>query len=50
MGGPLVFDDKLIGILSFGEECGKSEVPGVYVKVSEYVPWIRSITKEGCHS
>lgn len=46
-GSPLVFDDKLIGIHLFGKECGISEAPEVYVRISEYVPWIRSITKGG---
>ncbi|KAK9737469.1 Trypsin [Popillia japonica] len=34
---------KLIGITSFGKGCGLEKVPGVYTRVSYYVPWIESI-------
>jgi len=47
-GGPLIcrqsaYHWELCGIVSWGDEdCGASEKdPGVYVRVSEYVPWIR---------
>lgn len=36
-GGPLVVGDTLIGIVSFGDGCGKAGKPGVYTRVSEYV-------------
>uniref|UniRef100_A0AAG5DAD2 Peptidase S1 domain-containing protein n=1 Tax=Anopheles atroparvus TaxID=41427 RepID=A0AAG5DAD2_ANOAO len=31
----------VVGVTSFGSVCGQS-VPGVYMKVSSYIPWIRS--------
>ncbi|XP_059098645.1 venom serine protease-like [Tigriopus californicus] len=32
-----------VGIVSFGpRKCGKSPLPGVYSKVSQFIPWIRS--------
>uniref|UniRef100_A0AAG5DAE0 Peptidase S1 domain-containing protein n=1 Tax=Anopheles atroparvus TaxID=41427 RepID=A0AAG5DAE0_ANOAO len=31
----------IVGVTSFGSACGQSE-PGVYMKVSSYIPWIRS--------
>lgn len=44
-GGPLVCQDNynvtyLWGIVSWGENCGKPEFPGVYTKVSNYFDWI----------
>lgn len=32
---------KIVGITSFGQKC--TYVPGVYTKVSHYVPWIEKI-------
>ncbi|XP_043825702.1 complement factor I [Dromiciops gliroides] len=44
-GGPLVCMDSndvfyVWGIVSWGENCGKPEFPGVYTKVSNYFDWI----------
>ncbi|XP_050356534.1 phenoloxidase-activating enzyme-like isoform X1 [Nymphalis io] len=50
-GGPLMTRDErriyqIIGIVSFGPTpCGMENVPGVYTKVYEYLPWIRSHMK-----
>jgi secreted trypsin-like serine protease len=35
-GGPLVVGDTLIGIVSFGDGCGKPGRPGVYTRVSSF--------------
>ncbi|XP_075785386.1 transmembrane protease serine 11C isoform X2 [Pelodiscus sinensis] len=48
-GGPLVSPDSrgmwyLVGIVSWGEECGKPNKPGVYTRVTYYRDWITSIT------
>ncbi|XP_054706614.1 uncharacterized protein LOC129216425 [Uloborus diversus] len=49
-GGPLVCFDPdtysyiLTGLVSWGVECGKPGVPGVYVDVQRYLDWISSIT------
>ncbi|GLV40320.1 snake [Carabus blaptoides fortunei] len=47
-GGPLqtyhselIYMHDLIGVTSFGNQCGVR--PGVYVRVSQFVPWIESI-------
>ncbi|XP_066240899.1 complement factor I isoform X1 [Saccopteryx leptura] len=44
-GGPLVCQDAnnvtyVWGVVSWGEQCGKSEFPGVYTKVANYFDWI----------
>ncbi|KAL2780738.1 complement factor I isoform 3 preproprotein [Daubentonia madagascariensis] len=44
-GGPLVcVDDNNVtyvwGVVSWGENCGKPEFPGVYTKVANYFDWI----------
>ncbi|XP_004686530.1 PREDICTED: complement factor I [Condylura cristata] len=44
-GGPLVCEDinnvtYVWGVVSWGENCGKPEFPGVYTKVANYFDWI----------
>jgi secreted trypsin-like serine protease len=41
-GGPLVVDKTLVGIVSWGNACAKTNFPGVYVKVQNYATWIKS--------
>ncbi|XP_041270722.1 enteropeptidase [Onychostruthus taczanowskii] len=46
-GGPLTFRDGdkwfLAGVVSFGEGCALPQRPGVYVRVTMFVDWIKSI-------
>lgn len=32
---------KLYGIISWGQHCGFSNKPGVYVRISHYLDWIQ---------
>ncbi|NXL61667.1 ENTK Enteropeptidase, partial [Chordeiles acutipennis] len=44
-GGPLTFEDGnkwfLVGVTSFGHECALPKRPGVYVRVTMFVDWIK---------
>ncbi|KAI5633715.1 trypsin domain-containing protein [Phthorimaea operculella] len=52
-GGPLMYENlvsmrtfEIVGITNFGHiECGTEGTPGVYLKVYEYLPWIRKNIK-----
>jgi len=52
-GGPLVVDgpdgmtDTVVGVVSFGAGCARPNSPGVYARVTEYLPWIKANMK-GC--
>ncbi|XP_063289674.1 urokinase-type plasminogen activator [Pelobates fuscus] len=43
-GGPLICEYNgqmaLYGIISWGEECAKEHKPGVYTRITQYLPWI----------
>ncbi|XP_013373939.1 PREDICTED: transmembrane protease serine 11B-like protein isoform X2 [Chinchilla lanigera] len=48
-GGPLVYPNSrniwyLVGLVSWGDECGKINKPGVYTRVTAYRNWIASKT------
>ncbi|KAI1901130.1 hypothetical protein AGOR_G00057030 [Albula goreensis] len=45
-GGPLVCSKDgrmtLMGIISWGDGCGKKDTPGVYTRVTNYISWINT--------
>jgi secreted trypsin-like serine protease len=47
-GGPLMYEKDgvwyLNGVVSYGHKCALDGYPGVYARVSYYLPWIRSKT------
>jgi secreted trypsin-like serine protease len=53
-GGPLmchvkVADKKqwfVAGVVSWGEKCGNPKYPGIYTKVSSFLPWIKQIMED----
>ena len=43
-GGPLVYEDVMIGIVSAGMGCGSGKYPGIFSNVAFVRKWIRKIT------
>ncbi|NXO02393.1 PRS57 protease, partial [Rhinopomastus cyanomelas] len=40
-GGPLIFQKKVYGIVSFsGARCGDRRYPDIYTKISNYIDWV----------
>ncbi|XP_025602997.2 proclotting enzyme-like [Athalia rosae] len=48
-GGPLMVNDgrwTQVGIVSWGIGCGKGQYPGVYTRVTHFLPWINKNLKQ----
>ena len=43
-GDPLVYNTKLIGMMSFSFGCGEGKFPAVYTDVTKFKDWIENIT------
>lgn len=44
-GGPLRYKDMLVGLVSYGEGCGKKGYPGVYSDVASMRSYVDSVIK-----
>ena len=40
-GGPMVANNILYGIVSWGEGCGNAKYPGIYTNVAKLRSWIK---------
>lgn len=51
-GGPLLIQkgDKfqIIGIVSWGVGCGRPGYPGVYTRITRYLPWLKANLRDSC--
>ena len=42
-GGPIIVNDQLVGITSWGIDCAHAQYPGAYTRIETFQPWITSI-------
>lgn len=45
-GGALVYEDKAVGLISWGNGCGNSDFPGVYTNLVYFKEWIENEVKK----
>ncbi|EEB10689.1 tripsin, putative [Pediculus humanus corporis] len=47
-GGPLMISESdnsvtVVGVVSTGIGCGRPKLPGIYTRITEYIPWILNV-------
>ncbi|XP_064072607.1 trypsin-1-like isoform X2 [Vanessa tameamea] len=51
-GGPLLLQKgdrfQIVGIVSWGVGCGRPGYPGVYTRITRYLPWLRANLRDTC--
>ncbi|XP_046967002.1 trypsin-1-like isoform X2 [Vanessa cardui] len=51
-GGPLLLQQgdrfQIVGIVSWGVGCGRPGYPGVYTRITRYLPWLRANLRDTC--
>ncbi|CAK1579268.1 unnamed protein product [Parnassius mnemosyne] len=51
-GGPLLIQQgekyQIVGIVSWGVGCGRPGYPGVYTRITRYLPWLRANLRDSC--
>ncbi|XP_041989116.1 trypsin-1-like [Aricia agestis] len=51
-GGPLLIQQgdryQIVGIVSWGVGCGRPGYPGVYTRITRYLPWINANLRDSC--
>jgi secreted trypsin-like serine protease len=51
-GGPLMISTgkvgqmMVVGVVSTGIGCARPFLPGLYTRISEYIPWVREIVNK----
>lgn len=45
-GGPVIQNNRLVGIISWGLDCADRKYPGVHTRVGNYIDWIETTIKD----